>query len=197
MDSWLDPASLLPVNLSDWLDHESTYLRGQIADSRYSQRFFLDCATDEFEGVCKLHKPNISFPKDRVLVLTDGTCGSTCSTFMHKLQSEGKYAKVAGVGGIKLAPLVTSSFAGGFTGKIASLNSLFTEGDRIQDFPTNGGLAQFAWAEVYDAEYTSIPAQYAYRQADIRLDFWDFEGSLEPLYNLAKATFPDAPMVYV
>merc|ERR1711920_225678 len=171
--------------------------RGKVTDSRYTSRFFLNCSNEDCQGDCKLRKPKISFPKERVLVLTDGGCGSTCATFMHKLQAEGKYAKVAGVGGIKHTPLVTSSFAGGFTSNMGSLNKLFLEEDRIQDFPTNGGLKQFAWGELYDAKYLSTPAQYLYREPDMRFDFWGFGGPLDSLYDMAKATFPVHTVVYV
>lgn len=146
MDSWLDPETLKPVSLQEFMDQSHFEQRGDVANSRYSPKFYLDCATDEFEGVCELQRPNITFPRERILVLTDGTCGSTCATFMHRLQATGTYAKVAGVGGITLAPLVTSSFAGGFTSHLSTLNSLFLEEDQIPEFPTNGGLPGFAWA---------------------------------------------------
>jgi len=158
---------------------------------RGSKRFFLDCATDEAEGVCNLKAPTVTFPRDRLLVLTDGTCGSTCSTFMHRLQAT-SYAKVAGVGGIKYTQMATSSFAGGFTANLDTLNSLLTEEDQIPKYPTNGGMLGFAWAEIYDKSRPTVPGQYAYHQPDLRLDFWDFSGSLSPLYDMAEATFPDA-----
>merc|ERR1739848_677503 len=60
MDSWLDPETLRPVNLLDWIDHGPTELRGTVEESRYSPRMFLDCATDEFEGVCELESPGIT-----------------------------------------------------------------------------------------------------------------------------------------
>lgn len=191
MDSWLDENTLEVVDPAEFYDNGPSYLRGTVADSRHSQKFFLNCATDDFEGVCELKKPKITFSQDHVLVLTDGYCGSTCATFMHRLQA-GPYAKVAGVGGIKNVPLASSSFAGGFTAHLSTLNSLFLEEDRIPEFPTNGGLGGFAWAEVYDKERPTVPAQYAYRQTDFRLDFWDFNGPLGPLYDMAKATFPNA-----
>lgn len=189
MDSWLDEQSLKLVSLPTFYDDGPSYLRGEVAEARRSQRFVLNCSTDVFEGVCKLRAPNITFSRDRVLVLTDGTCGSTCATFMHRLQA-GSYARVAGVGGIKYTQMVTSSFAGGFTASLETLNALYSEKDAIPDFPTNGGLHSFAWAELYDKSRPTVPAQYAYRQPDLRLDFWDFDGPLEPLYGMAKATFP-------
>merc|ERR1712137_711058 len=116
---------------------------------RHSKRFYLDCATDDFEGVCGLKPPNVTFPPERLLVLTEGYCASTCATFMHRFQSGG-YGRIAGVGGIKYAPLETSSTAGGFTGNIHTLNSLRRPEEQIPGFPTNGGVGGFAWAEVYD-----------------------------------------------
>lgn len=37
-----------------------------------------------------------------------------------------------------------------------------------------------------------MPAQYAYRGPDLRLDFWDFNGPQDRLYDMAKETFPGA-----
>lgn len=174
---------------ADFYDGGKTSLVGDVPDSRRSGRFFLDCDDQSPPDYsCDLSQPATTFPKNKILVLSDGYCGSTCSTFMHRLQA-GSYGKVAGVGGIMHVPMESNSFAGGFTSNIDNLNTVLQGSDRIPAFPTNRGVSGFAQAEVYDFARRDTPSQFAWSGTDYRFDFWDFSGDLGPLYDMAKQTF--------
>ena len=86
------------------IDNSKNYLN-RIGD-KYIDKVFLNCASYFTE-----ENPILS--KDvEMVILTDGTCGSSCSQFISKLASKGK-AYLVGIGGVPSLPYETSSFAGG------------------------------------------------------------------------------------
>lgn len=201
LDSYIDAETgkhIKEEEMASFYDGGRTYIRGHVAKSRRTKKFYLDCDTSSgSDDMCDLSAPPIVFPKERILILSDGYCGSTCATFMHRLQA-GSYGVIAGVGGIKHMTMSTSSFAGGFVGRIADINDVLGHSqERIPNYPTNGGVPRLAWGEVYDYGRKETPAQYAWSPPDIRLDFWDFNGDLGPLYDMARATFAGEGAVFV
>ena len=73
--------------------------------------FSLNCT--EAEAMPKGFKPKKYMPPEKLIILTDGTCGSTCASFTKIPQEAGK-ATFVGAGGIWGVGMDVSSFAGGF-----------------------------------------------------------------------------------
>jgi hypothetical protein len=57
--------------------------------------------------------PPAFMPPERLVILTDGTCGSTCASFT-KIPQEGRKATFVGAGGLWGEGMDVSAFAGGF-----------------------------------------------------------------------------------
>ena len=169
--------------------------------SSYSEPFGFGCAGLVNNSYLDDDNPmNYSLPEEmpmwfdpeRILVLTDGMCGSSCATFLARLQ-ENNFARVVGVGGIKYQDLQSQSFAGGFVTSIEYLNMLFEEAGQttIPPFPTTAAW-QVTWGELYSEVETGKPTQYVNLPTDFNIDYWDYHrtdpASQIALYELAIET---------
>lgn len=131
----------------------------------------------------------VVFAPERLVVLTDGLCGSTCATFVARLQERAR-ARVVGVGGLKWQALQSQSFAGGFVTTVDALNALLAAANEstIPEFPTTA-VWQLAWGELYSATETEQPMQFANLPTEFNLDYWDYDATSEAtqiaLYELA------------
>jgi len=189
----LDPATLKPFNSSAWYQEPVEYIRGGVLGN-YSKRFFMDFS-DLFQY--RSNERPYKFPKKtELMVLTDGTCGSTCATFAINL-NENDLATTVGVGGISQYTMAVSSFAGGSVsnlGVFAYLGNM--TGMTVPQFLTSASW-QWTWFELYSKIYTNDAVQFVMQNPTLRLPWWDFPSPLKPnsliakqlseLYNLAIA----------
>jgi hypothetical protein len=110
---------------------------------------------------------------DKVVVLTDGTCGSTCAAFT-KIAQEANLATFVGLGGLWGEGMDVSSFAGGFVCNVDILTNMAKKiGEGFPQFVTNQRW-QFDWAVWYSQRFPGRPAQFTEQQPDFRVPFWDF-----------------------
>jgi len=76
-----------------WYTNTKQYTRGGLLGS-YTPKWYFPMCGDFFAF------PKLGFSYQKVLVLTDGLCGSTCSLFLTKMRYHGKAATVS-VGGVQ------------------------------------------------------------------------------------------------
>ena len=134
--------------------------------------FALDCSAIEALPTPNF-KPSRYMPKEKLIILTDGTCGSTCASFT-KIPQEAEKATFVGAGGLWHENMDVSSFAGGFVSnadvmfQIANLSGL-----TFPTFLTNQRW-QFDWAVWYSQKLPSRPTQFTEQTPEYREAFWGF-----------------------
>jgi len=108
-----------------------------------------------------------------LLVLTDGTCGSTCSLFSNLLHERG-LASFAGVGGIFTRPMDISSFDGGTVGQLDEMRQIAqVAGVHFPSFETSVRW-QFTRFEAYSHKEPDLPMQFVAHSAENRIAWWSF-----------------------
>jgi len=136
--------------------------------------FVLDCR--EAEAMPVGFVPPRFMTPDRLIILTDGTCGSTCASFT-KIAQEASKATFVGAGGLWGQPMDVSSFAGGFVCNPGYLQNIANKsGVSFPRFLTNQGW-QFGWATWYSARFPSRAVQFTAQEPDLRVPFWAFPHS--------------------
>ena len=106
---------------------------------------------------------------DKIMVLTDGRCGSSCAYFVSQLRENNK-VRVVSYGGIYGEPLATSSFAGG---NVLSWDYIT---DTLPSYPQNPFSAYIAFnlrANYSPGKYPGTPRQFDRLEADWYLPIWD------------------------
>ena len=112
-------------------------------------------------------------PRDRLVILSDGTCGSTCASFTRIAQEAG-VATFIGTGGLWKEEMDVASFAGGFVCNPDYLTTMATmSGLSFPNFVTNQRW-QFGWAVWYSQILPSRPVQFISQEPDYRTPFWNF-----------------------
>lgn len=175
-----DPAAVEPIlnpsTQEPYTDGKAYYYPGnkltQGGVVSWRTNFFtLDC--QEAEAMPVNWKPTNFMPPDRLIILTDGTCGSTCASFVKIPQEAGK-ATFLGVGGLWGQSMDVCSFAGGFVCKPEYLQYIAEmSGTTFPSFLTNQKW-QFAWATWYSARFPSRQTQFTTQDPNYRLPFWGF-----------------------
>ena len=133
--------------------------------------FSLDCS--DFEKLPFGFKPKKFMTPDRLIFITDGTCGSTCACFT-KIPQEHKKVTIVGAGGLWEEGMDISSFAGGFVSNPDTMSSIAEEsGLSFPKFLTNQRW-QFDWAIWYSELFPTRPAQFVENEPDFREPFWGF-----------------------
>lgn len=138
--------------------------------SNYTQRYLWDlCEASDY----KLAKTK-SNVFDKVLIVSDGRCGSACSYFISKMRL-GNKARVVTYGGIWGRPMDASSFAGGnvyeWNEFASDVKSVYKGLSWTQTLPTTS-LASFNFREMYNPG-ESIPRQFTPMYPDFALPYWD------------------------
>lgn len=137
--------------------------------------FSLDC-TEAEAMPANGWKPPRYMPPEKLIILTDGTCGSTCASFTKIPQEHGK-ATFVGAGGLWDQSMDVSSFAGGFVCNPDYLwNIANWSGTTFPKFATNQRW-QFGWAAWYSAKLPTRPIQFTSQDPDYREAFWGFPHS--------------------
>jgi hypothetical protein len=115
-------------------------------------------------------------PFDKIIVITDGRCGSSCAYFISHLRYSNK-VRVVSYGGVSGSPMATSSFAGG---NVYQYDSIVGRA-RNQGYATSNGIAymehnaytSFNFRANYDPDATTIPRQFERLEADWHINYWD------------------------
>ena len=151
-----------------------TVTQGGVTHER-TNYFSLDCSL--MESLPIGFKPKRFLSPDKLIFLTDGTCGSTCACFT-KIAKEHDKATLVGAGGLWEESMDVSSFAGGFVSNPDSLAAMARQSG-IYNFPkflTNQNW-QFDWAIWYSNKFPTRPAQFVVTEPDFRESFWGFPHS--------------------
>mmetsp|Transcript_20191 Transcript_20191/g.34062 ORF Transcript_20191/g.34062 Transcript_20191/m.34062 type:complete len:609 (-) Transcript_20191:42-1868(-) len=120
--------------------------------------FSLDC-TEAEAMPANGFRPSTFMPPEKLIILTDGTCGSTCASFTKIPQEAGK-ATFVGAGGLWHESMDVSSFAGGFVCNPSYLQNIaYWSNLTFPSFLTNQAW-QFGWAAWYSAKLPSRPVQF-------------------------------------
>jgi hypothetical protein len=132
--------------------------------------FSLDCSVAEGMPANNWRPPKF-MPVEKLIILTDGTCGSTCASFTKIPQEAGK-ATFVGAGGLWDEGMDVSSFAGGFVCNPDYLQNIANwSGTTFPKFETNQRW-QFGWATWYSAKLPSRPVQFTVQDPNYREAFW-------------------------
>lgn len=132
--------------------------------------FSLDCRVAEGMPANNWRPPRF-MPVEKLIILTDGTCGSTCASFTKIPQEAGK-ATFVGAGGLWDEGMDVSSFAGGFVCNPEYLQNIANwSGTTFPKFETNQRW-QFGWATWYSAKLPSRPVQFTVQDPNYRQAFW-------------------------
>ena len=111
---------------------------------------------------------------DKLIILSDGTCGSTCASFTRIAQEAG-VATFVGAGGLWKEEMDVASFAGGFVCNPDYLTNM-AEMSGLPSFPNfvTNQRWQFGWAAWYSQILPSRPVQFISMEPDYRSSFWSF-----------------------
>ena len=111
---------------------------------------------------------------DKIILLSDGTCGSACSYFSSKLATE-QLAYVVTVGGLVGQPMDYSSFAGGnvfdWPDFVSDVQSYTTFDGQPKQLPTSAAT-RFDFTEVYFGQ--SVPREFTRGTSNAHLYNWDY-----------------------
>ena len=142
-----------------------------------SNYFSLDCREAEAMPDNGWRPPRF-MSASKLVILTDGTCGSTCASFTKIPQEAGK-ATFVGAGGLWGEGMDVASFAGGFVCNPGYLQNIANWSNTVfPSFLTQQNW-QFGWAAWYSAKLPSRPVQFTVQDPDYREAFW---GEAEPLF---------------
>jgi hypothetical protein len=189
-DYWNKPDGTTFQDIS-WYTPGVVYTRGGINDA-YSQRIY---------HACTYPTANPPYQFQKIAVLSDGTCGSTCAVFTSHLDEVDSVITVA-MGGIAGQPMQYFSFPGGevlpLTGLQAVANFLGVTNQTIVPaaFPNTASLT-FAFLEIYpwfkNQTALNLPLEFIFRSSNHRLDTWPIPGETpaqqEALYQQVATLF--------
>jgi hypothetical protein len=174
-----------------WYSPGIGYNRGGVLDM-YSQRVYHACTYPPAPPVYLFQK---------IAVLSDGTCGSTCAVFTSHLDEVDSVITVA-MGGISGTPMQYFSFPGGEVLQLgdiqAAANFLGVTNQTLVPpaFPNTASMT-FAFLEIYpwfkNQTALNLPLEFIFRAANHRLDIWPnpFEtpAEQEALYQQVSTLF--------
>jgi hypothetical protein len=170
---WNKPDGTVFQDIS-WYTPGISYSRGGLTDL-YSQRIYHACTYPPTP-------PAYLFQK--IAVLSDGTCGSTCAVFTTHLDEVDNVITVA-MGGISGQPMQYFSFPGGEVLQLgtvqaaASFLGITNQTLVPAPFPTTADLT-FAFLEIYpwfkNQTNLNLPLEFIFRAANHRLDVWPIIG---------------------
>lgn len=180
-DPYPDPAMveqiLNPETQESYVNGDAYYYPGRNVTQggvvNWRTNFFaLDCREAEAMPADGF-RPAKFMPPEKLIIMTDGTCGSTCASFT-KIPQEHKKATFVGVGGLWDEGMDVSSFAGGFVCNPDYLQNIAEwSGTTFPKFLTNQRW-QFGWAAWYSAKLPSRPVQFTVQEPTFREAFWGF-----------------------
>lgn len=164
------------VDMTSRQFYSSSALYGSAVDktygsrsSKYTQQFYWDiCNGRGFD-----HPESPAFFFDKIIILSDGRCGSACSQFLSKMRHSNK-VRVVTYGGWVGQPLESSSFQGG--------NVMSWTSDVLPQFSSynlpwtvpfnNTADITFNFFESF-LDYDSLPRQFRRIEGDWHLNYWE------------------------
>jgi hypothetical protein len=177
---WDDEQGNTYYNIS-WYDPGQTHIRGGVK-GQYSERVY---------HACDYVKEDLKYKFKGILVVSDGTCGSTCAVFSSHLDEVDNIDTVA-VGGLYNTPTSYMSFPGG---EVIGLNDVIQLLQALnvannpaapKPFVTSADL-RYTFLEIYPwstKDPVNTPLEFVWKPATHKLDFWFYgDENTELLYN--------------
>ena len=166
-DPYIDPdlveQILNPATQEPFVDGDAYYYPGRNVtmggvQSWRTNWFCLNCK--EAEVLPTGYTPKKFMSPDRLVILSDGTCGSTCASFTRIAQEAG-VATFIGAGGLWKEEMDVASFAGGFVCNPDYLTTM-AEMSGLPPFPNfiTNQRWQFGWAAWYSQILPTRPVQF-------------------------------------
>ena len=224
----LDPSTGQPFDPpgSGYLQSE-TYLRGGVMGDFTAKATTEVCYTD-YDSVIEGFGIPVPYPGaplhefTRLVLLTDGTCGSACSHFSSKLQLEGVVTTVA-YGGFPDEEMDTSAFCGGSVSEYSNFwrrilftyfaGQVFFTTSETLSFPEllfplpSAAETRFNFRETYFAALgpNALPREFYIIPAEKRLQMWPVSPQVPPtpenpnselleIWAAASSEFANAPL---
>ncbi|CAG8701128.1 7973_t:CDS:2, partial [Funneliformis caledonium] len=172
----------------------NTYVRGETPTTYTSK--FVGRYSQEFSLFIKLLAGNIKeykWKSEDIMILTNGNCGSSCSTITHRMAEKFNVSTVA-VGGYKDTPLSYASYPGG---QVSTFDDLYIElfgigilqNESLKDLiPSQFKIPltfSFTIKENYDDNNYDV-LEYTYKPAKHRL-YYDEQSARDPSRLWLKA----------
>eukprot|EP01117_Protostelium_nocturnum_P011215 TRINITY_DN4072_c0_g1_i2.p1 TRINITY_DN4072_c0_g1~~TRINITY_DN4072_c0_g1_i2.p1 ORF type:complete len:590 (-),score=114.76 TRINITY_DN4072_c0_g1_i2:98-1867(-) len=141
--------------------------------------------------------PSTTTKFDKILLLTDGHCGSTCAVFSNLLSTVHNHVRTVTVGGLpNRKDMSFSTFAGGI---VLTDQALFAANDRFKiqapfvpkKWPTDVSM-RVPHMELYLNDKAQYPVEFVFLGSDFKLDVWPSvynQSSFRPLYNQVNQLF--------
>lgn len=166
-NSWLDENGN-PYQTNAWYTPPQYHVRGGV-NGTYSSPSYL---------ACDFQEPTPQHLFQKIIVLSDGLCGSTCAVFTSHL-NEIDHVETAVIGGILNQGQQSWSFPGGLVLSYDALVQLSGElgvtGPFVPNrFPNSAGV-RFAWLEIYpwrESDPSNVPLEFLFVPADHRIPLW-------------------------
>ncbi len=155
--SYHDPYAGAPYpDPSDWIGPRTFVEHGNTI-ANYTNFWGLDCSS----WYWGLTGSSSRYYFNKILVLTSGDCGSSCSQMISRMQENG--VKVVGWGGVKEMPMDISSYNGG---EVKQLSNEFTK------YPVFKTTADLRWNfnEMYVRSNTEMPREFLRLEPDFRVN---------------------------
>eukprot|EP01102_Stenamoeba_stenopodia_P007170 TRINITY_DN2003_c0_g1_i1.p1 TRINITY_DN2003_c0_g1~~TRINITY_DN2003_c0_g1_i1.p1 ORF type:complete len:649 (-),score=177.00 TRINITY_DN2003_c0_g1_i1:68-1969(-) len=182
-EMWINPDTQKPYENISWYMPGVQYTRGGVVGN-YSQLIHLACDA--------IYSP-VNYLFKKILLFTDGLCGSTCAVFSSHLAMADHVDTVV-MGGFLNVSQQYYSFPGGQVFEYFELSELAMMAGVTPAVPfvlPPGADATFALQEIYswNSSDPDIPLEFLFKPADFHLVEW---GSINAttLYNQVAQFFP-------
>jgi len=170
-----DPA--VPYTDMSWYTPNEQYTRGGILGNYSTKLYFPDCRNfiDSFISSRSI----TNGPWSKMLILTDGLCGSACALFATHLYYE-KEAYTVSIGGYPGETMDISSFAGGNVEDWVNYAS--NKPGVLSELPTSA-FTRFNHHEVYMGEET-VPREFQRYPANFHFNYYSVPATLADYSNM-------------
>jgi len=168
--NWDNPKTGKPENSSSWYSNSVQYERGGI-NGNYSQKVgFYGCQSTYDNLITS------KFRFKKILIASDGLCGSACAIFTHVLSQDSTVRTLA-MGGIESQSKMSYfSFPGGIVINNTDVDSWIKYYNLVSHYiPSfslpDGGL-RFVIPEIYGSLSDTVPLEFIFKPSHFRMHMW-------------------------
>ena len=135
------------------------------------------------------------FEMNQTMILSNGDCYSTCSSFSYYMQEAG--VKIISAGGSLGKPMAYSAGSAGYSYQLGYLLSndlqylnLTKDAEAPQPLPVQAFVG-YTGAQAFSPQSSTVPADFVFKPADYRFSFTEASvESVKALYKQAATYFP-------
>jgi len=163
---YIDPTTLQQRTNNKYYTTTTSYTRGG-ATSQYSQKSYFP---SECVSCFQKYANQVTSRPSKIILVSDGTCGSACNLFASKLGSYGK-AVVVDHGGLPNVVMDYAQFAGGNVIEYDDAYTCANKTTNIHKF-ADTGAGRFNFNEMY-MHGSSTPREFVQYCPDYQINTWD------------------------